>query len=67
MARLRPGELPDERSRKMRETVRSVFELPETMTDSNPQLDLERQKHNRWLVLIAAYKFLLARCSSQSG
>ncbi|MGA8089677.1 MAG: DUF2127 domain-containing protein [Terracidiphilus sp.] len=30
------------------------------MTDSNRKLDQERQKHNRWLVLIAAYKFLLA-------
>ena len=30
------------------------------MIDANPHLDLERQKHNRWLVLIAAYKFLLA-------
>ena len=58
--RLRAGELPDERSRKMMVTVRSGFELPESMTDSNPQLDQERQKHNRWLVLIAAYKFLLA-------
>ena len=53
-------ELPDERSRKMKETVRSGFELPETMSDTNPHLDLERQKHNRWLVLIASYKFLLA-------
>jgi uncharacterized membrane protein (DUF2068 family) len=44
----------------MNETVRSGFELPETMSDSNPHLDRERQKHNRWLVLIAAYKFLLA-------
>ena len=59
-ASLRPGELPDGRSRKMRETVRSGFELPETMSESNPHLELERQKHNRWLVLIAAYKFLLA-------
>lgn len=54
------GELLDGRSRKMNETVRSGFELPETMSDSNPHLDLERQKHNRWLVLIAGYKFLLA-------
>jgi len=30
------------------------------MTDSNPQLDQERRKHNQWLVLIASYKFLLA-------
>ena len=44
----------------MKVTVRSGSELPESMTDSNPQLDQERQKHNRWLVLIAAYKFLLA-------
>lgn len=41
-------------------TVRSGSELPESMTDSNPQFDQERKKHNRWLVLIAAYKFLLA-------
>jgi uncharacterized membrane protein (DUF2068 family) len=57
---IRSGELPGERSRKIKETVRSGFELPESMTESNPQLDQERQKHNRWLVLIAAYKFLLA-------
>jgi uncharacterized membrane protein (DUF2068 family) len=54
------GELADERSRKIKGTVRSGFELPEIMSDSDPQLDDERQKHNRWLVLIAAYKFLLA-------
>ena len=41
-------------------TVRSGFELPETMSDSNSQLDQERRKHNQWLVLIASYKFLLA-------
>ena len=57
---LRAGELPEVGSRKMKETVRSGFELPETMSDSNPHLDLERQKHTRGLVLIAAYKFLLA-------
>jgi uncharacterized membrane protein (DUF2068 family) len=54
------GELSDGRSRNMEETVRSGFELPETMSDANPHLDLERQKHNRWLVLIAAYKILMA-------
>jgi uncharacterized membrane protein (DUF2068 family) len=54
------GELPGDGSRKINVTVRSGSELPESMTDSNPQLDQERQKHNRWLVLIAAYKFLLA-------
>jgi uncharacterized membrane protein (DUF2068 family) len=59
-ASLRSAELPDAGSRKMKETVRSGFELPETMSESNPHLELERQKHNRWLVLIAAYKFLLA-------
>ena len=59
-ASLRSAELPDASSRKMKETVRSGFELPETMSDFNPHLELERQKHNRWLVLIAAYKFLLA-------
>jgi len=40
-------------------TVRAVAELPETMTDSSSKLDLERQKHNKWLLLIAAYKSLL--------
>ncbi|MGA7241535.1 MAG: DUF2127 domain-containing protein [Terracidiphilus sp.] len=59
-APIHAGELPDDRSRKMMGTVRSGFELPESMTESNPQLDQERQKHNRWLVLIAVYKFLLA-------
>jgi uncharacterized membrane protein (DUF2068 family) len=59
-APIRSGELPDERSRNIEETVRSGFELPEIMSESNRQLDQERQKHNRWLVLIAAYKFLLA-------
>ncbi len=54
------GELPDELSRKMKGTVRSGFELPESMTESNPQLDQERQKHNQWLVFIAVYKFVLA-------
>lgn len=54
------GELSVDSSRKMKETVRSGFELPETMSDTNPHLELERQKHNRWLVLIAAYKFLTA-------
>jgi uncharacterized membrane protein (DUF2068 family) len=44
----------------MNVTVRSGSELPESMTDSNPQLDQERQKHNRWLVVIASYKFLLS-------
>jgi uncharacterized membrane protein (DUF2068 family) len=53
-------ELPDERSRKIHMTVRSGSELPESMTDSNRKLEQERQKHNRWLVLIAIYKFLLA-------
>lgn len=59
-APIRSGELPDDRSRKIKVTVRSGSELPESMTDSNPQLDQERRKHNRWLVLIASYKFLLA-------
>jgi uncharacterized membrane protein (DUF2068 family) len=57
---LHPGELGDERSRKMKVTVRSGSELPESMTESNRKLEQERQKHNRWLLLIAAYKFLLA-------
>lgn len=59
-AAARRGELSDDLPRKMEETVRSGFELPETMSDANPHLDLERQKHNRWLLLIAAYKILLA-------
>jgi uncharacterized membrane protein (DUF2068 family) len=59
-APLRAGELPGAPSRKMKLTVRSGSELPESMTDSNRKIDQERQKHNRWLVLIAAYKFLLA-------
>ena len=57
---LHTGELGGERSRKMDETVRSDSELPESMTDSNRNVDEERKKHNRWLVLIAVYKFLLA-------
>ncbi len=59
-APLHSGELAGQRSRKMRVTVRSGSELPESMTDSNRKLEQERQKHNRWLVLIAVYKFLLA-------
>jgi uncharacterized membrane protein (DUF2068 family) len=59
-APLHSGELAGQRSRKMRVTVRSGSELPESMTDSNRKLEQERQKHNRWLVLIAIYKFLLA-------
>jgi len=59
-APIHAGELPDDPSRNMKRTVRSGSELPESMTDSNPQLDQERKKHNRWLVLIATYKFLLA-------
>jgi uncharacterized membrane protein (DUF2068 family) len=57
---IRTGELPGDRSRKISMTVRSGSELPESMTDSNPQLDQERKKHNRWLVVIAGYKFLLS-------
>jgi len=41
-------------------TVRDVVELPENMTDSPSQLDKASQRHNKWLVLIAGYKFLLA-------
>ena len=59
-APVHPNELADGRSRKIELTVRSDSELPESMTDSNRKLDRERQKHNRWLVLIAVYKFLLA-------
>jgi uncharacterized membrane protein (DUF2068 family) len=56
----RSGELPGLPSRKIKVTVRSDSELPESMTETDPMLDQERQKHNRWLVRIAAYKFLLA-------
>ncbi len=41
-------------------TVRDGIELPENMTDSPSQLDQASQRHNKWLILIAAYKFLLA-------
>jgi uncharacterized membrane protein (DUF2068 family) len=45
----------------MEMTVRSGVELPENMTDSpSLQLDQQHQRHNKWLVLIAGYKFLLA-------
>ena len=48
-------------SRNMEMTVRSGVELPENMTDSpSLQLDQQHQRHNKWLVLIAGYKFLLA-------
>ena len=66
-AQRHPGELAGMRSRKMEVTVRSGSELPESMTDSNRELDQERQKHNRWLVLIAIYKFLLAAMFAAVG
>jgi uncharacterized membrane protein (DUF2068 family) len=54
-------ELVNQSSRNMEMTVRTGVELPKTMTDSpSSQLDQQRQRHNKWLVLIAAYKFLLA-------
>jgi uncharacterized membrane protein (DUF2068 family) len=55
------SELVNQSSRNMEMTVRTGVELPETMTDSpSLQLDQQRQQHNKWLVLIAAYKSLLA-------
>jgi uncharacterized membrane protein (DUF2068 family) len=53
-------ELAPPHSRKMELTVRDGVELPENMTDSSSQLDQASQRHNKWLVLIAGYKFLLA-------
>lgn len=58
-ATARPGELPYRRSRKMKKTVRSDFELPENMTDSPSQLEQKRRQHDKGLVIIAGYKFLL--------
>jgi uncharacterized membrane protein (DUF2068 family) len=40
--------------------LQKVSNCLEAMTEPTPQLDDERTKHNRWLVLIAGYKFLLA-------
>ena len=53
-------ELVPSRSRSIELTVRDGIELPENMTDSPSQLDQASQRHNKWLILIAAYKFLLA-------
>jgi uncharacterized membrane protein (DUF2068 family) len=53
-------ELAPSRSRSIELTVRDGVELPENMTDSPSQLDQASQRHNKWLILIAAYKFLLA-------
>ena len=53
-------ELADPLSRTIELTVRDNVELPENMTDSPSQLDQASQRHNKWLILIAAYKFLLA-------
>ena len=53
-------ELADPPSRTIEMTVREDVELPENMTDSPSQLDQASQRHNKWLILIAAYKFLLA-------
>jgi uncharacterized membrane protein (DUF2068 family) len=53
-------ELGTSHSRRIESTVRDGVELPENMTDSPSQLDQESQRHNKWLILIAAYKFLLA-------
>ena len=54
-----PGELPRLRSRKIKTTVQASSELPENMTDSPSQLDPARQHHDKGLVIIAGYKFLL--------
>jgi uncharacterized membrane protein (DUF2068 family) len=54
------SELSTPSSRKIGETVRARVELPETMTDSPSQLDRAKLQHNKWLILIAGYKFLLA-------
>lgn len=53
-------ELADPPSRTIELTVRGDVELPENMTDSPSQLDQASQRHNKLLILIAAYKFLLA-------
>jgi len=53
-------ELADPPSRTIELTVREEVELPENMTDSPSQLDQASQRHNKLLILIAAYKFLLA-------
>jgi len=53
-------ELADPLSRTIELTARDNVELPENMTDSPSQLDQASQRHNKWLILIAAYKFLLA-------
>ena len=59
-AAARRSELPRTSSRKMRKTVRANAELPENMTDTPSQLDQKRQRHDKGLVIIAGYKFLLA-------
>jgi len=53
-------ELADPSSRTIELTVRGDVELPENMTDPPSQLDQASQRHDKWLILIAAYKFLLA-------
>jgi uncharacterized membrane protein (DUF2068 family) len=53
-------ELAPTRSRTIELTVRDQVELPENMTDSPSQLDPASKPHNKWLILIAGYKFLLA-------
>jgi uncharacterized membrane protein (DUF2068 family) len=40
--------------------VRDGVELPENMTAPASQLEMATQHHNKWLILIASYKFLLA-------
>jgi len=54
-----PGELTRARSRKIKRTVQASSELSENMTDSPSQLDPARQHHDKGLVIIAGYKFLL--------
>jgi uncharacterized membrane protein (DUF2068 family) len=53
-------ELAHPPSRTIELTVRDDVDPPENMTDSPSQLDQASQRHNKWLILIAAYKFLLA-------
>ena len=53
-------ELVTSHSRSMELMARDGVELPENMTEPPPQLDVASQPRNKWLILIAAYKFLLA-------
>jgi uncharacterized membrane protein (DUF2068 family) len=44
----------------MKMAAHACSELPETMTDSPSQLTQKGRHHNKWLLLIAAYKVLQA-------